>query len=204
MPRNDELYNVSSEDILNIKKKIGLPLDKKIILYAPTWRDSVDGGETYAIEPPVNMDYWEKELANEYVILVRTHPYTTELLGIKDNDFIKNCSDYPNVNDLLKISDVLISDYSAVIFDYSILERPILCFAYDLDDYAKKRGLVMDLKQEMPSGIFVSENELISKIHSIDYQEESRNTMLFKNKYIEYGGNATKQCIDYLLEGEYK
>lgn len=204
MPRNDDLYDVSSEDVLNIKKKLGLPIDKKILLYAPTWRDSVDGGKTYEIKPPVNMDYWEKELVNEYVVLVRTHPYTTKLLGIKDNFFVKDCSDYPNVNDLLKISDILISDYSAVIFDYSILDRPILCFAYDLDDYAKERGLVMDLKQEMPSGVFTTEKELLRKIQSMDYLEECKNTALFKKKYIEYGGNATKQCVDYLLEREGK
>ena len=77
LPRNDELYHITPEEVKLIKEKLGLPLDKKIILYAPTWRESTDNGKTCAIKPPINAYKWEKELKDDYVILFRMHAYTT-------------------------------------------------------------------------------------------------------------------------------
>ena len=198
LPRNDELYHISSDEIFEIKKRLGLG-NKKIILYAPTWRDSTDIGKTYTIAPPITIEKWQEKLGEEYVLLLRAHPYTTKLLGIQFNEFIRDFSSYNNVNDLIKITDILISDYSAIIFDYSITERPIFCFAYDYDDYSMNRGLALDLKSEFPGGIVQEEDELISRIINIEYETACEGIRKFKNKYIEYGGNATELCIDYVF-----
>ena len=90
LPRNDVLYNTSDEEVLQLKKKMGLPLDKKVILYAPTWRDSKDGGASYSIRPPMNLKYWEERLSDEYILLFRTHPYTNKLLGVEFNSFVRD------------------------------------------------------------------------------------------------------------------
>ena len=198
LPRNDELYHISSEEVLGIKKRLGLD-NKKIILYAPTWRDSTDVGKTYTITPPITLEKWQESLGDEYVLLLRAHPYTTKLLGVEFNEFIRDYSSYNTVNDLIKISDILISDYSAIIFDFSITEKPIFCFAYDYDDYAKNRGIALDLKTEFPGGIVQDEDELIRRIKYIDYKSACDGIKKFKNKYIEYGGNATNLCIDYVF-----
>lgn len=198
LPRNDELYRIEKTEVESIKEKLGLR-GKKIILYAPTWRDSQDVGKTYSLKPPVTIEKWQKVLGDEYVVLLRAHPYTTELLGINFNDFIMDYSSYNKVNDLIKIADVLISDYSAIIFDYAITEKPIFCFAYDYDDYSKNRGIALDLKKEFPGGIVQTEDELLSRIKNLDYAKASLGVKKFKNKYIEYGGNATKLCIDYVF-----
>ena len=113
LPRNDVLYQVSADDVMTKKKALGLPLDKKVILYAPTWRDSDDHGKTYSIKPPIRMDKWEANLKDDYVLLFRTHHYTTKLLGIDFNDFVRDYSSYPVINDLFIVSDILISDYSS-------------------------------------------------------------------------------------------
>lgn len=198
-PRNDTLYSVSNQEIIDLKKKLGLPKDKKIILYAPTWRDSYDKGATYAIKPPINLEKWERILSENYIILFRTHAYTNTLLGVNFNDFIRDFSSYPNVNDLFKVADILISDYSSCVTDYCILERPIICFAYDYDDYKAGRGLNIDFESEMPSGIKRTEDEVIDQILTMNYSEECIKTKHLKDKYTNIGGNATKLCIDYLF-----
>lgn len=200
LPRNDELYQVTIGEITELKKKLGLPEDKKIILYAPTWRDSNDNGSTYSIRPPINADYWEALLGELYIVLFRTHSYTNKLLGIEFNDAIRNYTSYPVVNDLLKVSDILISDYSALMADFSILERPILCFTYDYDDYKKERGLYLDYNTDMPSGILRTEHDVLNYIKTMEYQKECIKTRnIVKNKLTYIGGNATEICLQKIF-----
>lgn len=201
LPRNDELYKVDDEKILSIKKRLGLPLDKKIILYAPTWRDSTDNGATYAIKPPIDTMKWERELGDEYIVLFRTHGYTNKLLGIEFNESIRDYSSYPVINDLFAVSDILISDYSASMADYSILERPILCFAYDYEQYRDERGLYLDYEKEMPSGILRTEDDVLRYIKTMDYKEECKKSKeMIKDRITYYGGHATETCLERLFE----
>ncbi|WP_222704845.1 CDP-glycerol glycerophosphotransferase family protein [Anaerosalibacter massiliensis] len=202
LPRNDELYHISDEQIAKYRRLLNIPEDKKVILYAPTWRDSKDKGKTYSIKPPIDIGYWKQELQDEYILLLRTHAYTNKLLGIEFNEFIRDFSAYPEINHLLIIADILISDYSATIFDYSILERPIICFGYDYDEYADDRGFYIDLKKELPGGVLKCEKDVVEKIKTLDYKEECQKTTKFKNKYLEAGGNAIEKCINMLFGSE--
>lgn len=201
LPRNDELYRVTIAEIEEIKERLGLPVDKKIILYAPTWRDSIDKGKTCSIKPPISAEKWEKELKKDYIVLFRMHAYTNKLLGLDFNESLRDFSAYPNVNDLFKIADILISDYSASIADYAILERPILCFAYDYEQYFKERGLYIDYDKEMPNGILRTEDEVLKHIKTMDYNYECEKTRaMIKNKLIHFGGHATEMCLTKLFE----
>jgi CDP-glycerol glycerophosphotransferase len=200
LPRNDALYHVSSKMITKYKRLLNIPVDKKVILYAPTWRDSTDNGKSYVIAPPLDVNFLQKELQDEYVLLFRTHSYTNKLMGIQFNDFVRDFSAYPEINHLLIIADILISDYSATIFDYAILEKPIICFGYDYYQYANDRGFYIDLEQELPSGVVKTQEEILNKIKNMDYQSECQKTLKFKNKYIQIGGNAAEMCVQKLLE----
>ncbi len=200
LPRNDTLYNTTSDEIVRIKKELGLPLDKKIIMYAPTWRDSTDNGRTCSITPPIHVDYWQKELQDEYVMILRTHAYTNKLLGIQFNDFIRDFTSYPQINDLFKVADILISDYSSCIADFSILERPIICFAYDYEEYCRVRGLYLDMEKDMPSGVKRTEQEVIAQIKSMNYDEECKKTKeMIKERITNYGGHATEICVQKMF-----
>ena len=203
LPRNDTLYYTTSEEVLSLKKKLGLPLDKKIILYAPTWRDSKDNGHTYALKPPIDIKKWEKELAHEYILLFRTHSYTNKVIGVEFNDFVRDFISYPVVNDLFKVADILISDYSSCITDFSILSRPIICFAYDYDDYCKTHGLNLDFRTEMPNGIKENEDDVLDFLKVMDYDKECENTRIFNSKYTYIGGHATEICIEKMFGKEY-
>ena len=200
LPRNDKLYQINNSQILELKEKLGIPLDKKIILYAPTWRDSEDLGKDYILAPPIDFEKWERYLGKDYIVLLRTHHLTTKLMNVKFNNFVRNFSGYGCINDLFAISDILISDYSACIADFSILERPIICFAYDYDTYRNKRGLYIDFQKEMPNGIFITENSVLTHIISMNDNEERIKTKKLKEKFTCYGGNATKMCIEKLFQ----
>lgn len=199
LPRNDELYHVNAEKVAEMRKRLNIPDGKKVLLYAPTWRESEDGGKTYNLAPPVDFKKWEKELGDEFVLLFRAHHFTTQHMKIQFNDFIRDASDYPAINDLMIASDILISDYSATIFDYCILERPIVSFAYDFEDYKESRGLYIDLATELPCGIVKTEDEVIESIKTMDYAAASERTKAFKNKYVPVGGNATELCVKALF-----
>lgn len=199
LPRNDELYHVNAEKVAEMRKRLNIPEGKKVLLYAPTWRESEDGGKTYNLAPPVDFKKWEKELGDEFVLLFRAHHFTTKHMKIQFNDFIRDASDYPAINDLMIASNILISDYSATIFDYCILERPIISFAYDFEEYKESRGLYIDLPTELPCGIVKTEDEVIESIKAMDYAAASERTKAFKSKYVPVGGNATELCVKALF-----
>ena len=199
LPRNEELWGVNNEKKAQMRAKLDIPVDKKVILYAPTWRESTDGGKSYAIKPPIHFDEWEKELGEEYVILFRAHHQTTKVLNVQYNDFVRSASTYPEVNDLMIAADILITDYSAIVFDFSILCRPIFCYAYDYDSYLVDRGTYFNIDDYYPNKSCRTEAELLSRIKNIDYEKECINTKLFREKFIQYKDLSTKTCVEAMF-----
>lgn len=195
LPRNEELWTADAAKKATMRKKLNIPEDKKVILYAPTWRDSTDGGKTYAIKPPIHFDKWEEQLGDKYVVLFRAHHLTTKVLGVQYNEFVRDTSNYPAVNDLMIAADMLITDYSAIAFDYSILCRPIFCYAYDYDSYLAERGTYFKINDKYPNPYCKTEKELFERITKIDYQKECENTKRFRDEFMQYGIDATETCV---------
>lgn len=199
LPRNDELYDVDNDEIVKIKNKLNIPIEKKVILYAPTFREYKRDKNGCIIAPPVDTDKWRKKLADKYTLLFRAHYEVNKVLGIKDDGFIYNMTNYGNLNELMKISDVMISDYSSIMIDYSILNRPIYSYAYDYEEYMEKRGMYIDISKELPNGICKTEDELLEKIIKCDFEKEKKKTEEFSKKYVETKGNARKY-IDKIIK----
>ena len=196
LPRNDELYAPSSGRRAGLRRELGIPEGKRVILYAPTWRDSGDGGRTYSLNLPVNMELWKERLGDDYVILFRAHGYTDSVHGVRFDDFVRDVSSYDNVCDLFIVSDILISDYSASIIDYSILERPILCFGFDYEQYRRERGMYVDLALTMPGGVLRDECDVLKYIEDMDYSAECEKTgRMVKERFIHTSGNAADKCV---------
>ena len=202
MPRNDILWNPSEDKAMELRQKLHLPLDKKIILYAPTWRESTDGGKTYAIAPPINLKKWEMRLGEEYIVLFRAHLFTTQVMGIQYNDFVRDVSEYPDINELMLVSDILLTDYSSAVFDYAILKRPILTFAYDYESYLMERGTYFNMDEVYPSKACRSEDELLERILTLDYADECKKTAQFRKRFVQYGGHGVEACVKALLGPE--
>ena len=195
MPRNEELWLSDDEKKQAMKQKLNIPADKKVILYAPTWRESTNKGKSYDIKPPIHFDIWKQELGDEYVVLFRAHHQTTRILGVQFDEFVRDASDYPAVNDLMIASDLLITDYSAIAFDYSILCRPIFCYAYDYDEYLAERGTYFEIDDRYPNKSCRAEGELLLSIKECDYEKECNNTRRFRDCFIQYGVGATETCV---------
>ena len=202
MPRNEELWLASDEQKKKMREKLSIPADKKVILYAPTWRDSTDGGKSYEIKPPIHFDVWKRELGDEYVVLFRAHHQTTKVLGVQYDEFVRDASSYPAVNDLMIASDILITDYSAIAFDYSVLCRPIFCYAYDYESYLAERGTYFEVDEKYPNKSCRTEEELLSRIKNIDYDKECANTKRFRDEFIQYGAGATEACVKALFSSQ--
>lgn len=203
LPRNDILSNkVIHKSIKeNVRKEFNIPTDKKIILYAPTYREfDRDKNNNCYIKPPIDITLLSENLGEKFIILFRAH---YEVIGINtkiDNSFMIDVSDYNNLNNLMIASDMLISDYSSIFFDYSILEKPMFCFAYDYEEYLKERGLYLDIKKELPCRINQTQEELIEDILSLDYKLSVDDVRKFKNKYCPFSGSSTDKVIELLKE----
>lgn len=199
MPRNEELWLATEDKKQEMREKLGLPKSKIVILYAPTWRESTDGGKSYEIKPPIHFDKWKEELGEDYVVLFRAHHQTTKVLGVQYDEFVRDTSSYPAVNDLMIASDLLITDYSAIAFDYAVLCKPIFIYAYDYDIYLAERGTYFEIDGRYPNKSCRTEDELLSRIKGIDFEAECRNTERFRNEFIEYGIGATETCVKALF-----
>lgn len=200
LPRNDELFTYTEEKLTIIREGLGVTSDKKIILYTPTYREYLinEDSQNY-ISIPINLDKWERMLGEEYVLLIRAHYAVSAALGIRDNDFVKDVSSYPFLNDLYAISDMMISDYSSTYFDYAILDRPMLCFAYDKEEYEEKRGLYLDIEKDLPCKVCKHEDEVIAEILNLDVAAAIDATKLFHEKYAPHAGHASKVVVKNIL-----
>ena len=198
-PRNDILVNHSEQIKKQYKEKLGISPDKKVILYAPTFREyERDEERGCVLKPPIDIKKWKSQLSNEYTLLVRCHYEISKLLNIDlDNSFAIDVSSYPSLNDLMLASDMLISDYSSIIFDYAIIERPILLFTYDYDTYNQKRGMYFDIRTWLPGGS-VTEDELIELIKTLDYEKAIKQVRSFQQQFVTEFGNATSRTVDEL------
>src|SRR5699024_8299807 len=137
-PRNDFLINDNNSDTIDkIKSEIGIPADKKVILYAHTWRDNQFYGRVrYKFDIQMDLNLLKEELSDEYVFVLRMHYLIAENLDLSNYDgFIFDMSHHEDIRELYLISDMLITDYSSVFFDYSILKRPMIFYVYDIEEY---------------------------------------------------------------------
>lgn len=203
-PRNDYLFNYKKEDIDKIKKLLKLPKGKKVILYAPTFRDNQHtSGVGYTYNLGINFDKMQKELSKDYIILFRTHYFVSNSFDFSKYDkFIYDVSKYDDINDLYIISDLLITDYSSVFFDFANLKKPMIFYMYDLDDYKNNlRDFYFDLNI-LPGPIVKQEDDLIKEIKNIDNYDES-----YHDKYIKFNekfnylddGKSTERVVEVIF-----
>lgn len=201
LPRNDELVNYKYSKVTELRHKFKIPENKKVILYMPTYREySINKEDENYIALPIDWEKWRNRLGKRYCLLIRAHYVVTQKININSDDFLIDVSDYPTLNDLYIMSDLLISDYSSSFFDFSILKRPMFCFAYDLLEYEKKRGLYLDLEKCLPCPVDTDEESLLYHILNIDEQDARKCVERFQKQYVPYPGKACKVVVDTIEE----
>lgn len=204
-PRNDFLINYNEEDVIRVKKELGIDkTDKKIILYAPTYRDNQHSvGVGYTYETKVDFDKLKEELSDEYIILFRAHWLVAQEFEFdKYKDFVIDVSNHDDINELYIIADMLITDYSSVFFDYANLKRPMIFYMYDLEAYRDDiRGFYLKL-DELPGRIIENEEELIKEIKTILNKFTYDETYKKFNEKFNYldDGQASRRVIEKIFK----
>lgn len=204
IPRNDIIVNPSYEIIDKVYSFYNISKSKKIVMYAPTFRQSYDLKiESRLLKNIVS--FLSKKFNEDYVMLVRLHPNDTKSKEIlfKDTSFgdgIIDASSYDDMQELLCAVDTLITDYSSTIGEMMVSEKKCFIYAYDYDEYLKDRGLLMDLS-DLPFPISKNEVELEKQITDFDNDKYLKNVRRFKKQHNVFeSGHASEDIGNIILE----
>lgn len=195
LPRNDIFFN--KKEIYNYKNKISkmYNFDKRynIILYAPTFRTY--DFNYFLIDFEKIISELERQSNEKYIVLIKLHPNLSKINYKYSSKRIINVSDYPDIYELLTITDLLISDYSSVIFDFIYMKKPIYLYAPDHKKYVENRGLKF-IYEDLPFSISYETSELVKNISKNDYKNHLNKLSVFLNKIKLYdNGNASKEVV---------
>ena len=174
-PRCDLLFHASQEEIRHIRARVlgrynaeylRAEPDRKIVLYAPTYRQEEKGPDAPPWKPALDPDRLQRDLGGECIFLIRAHYFLSALPDSGQyRGFLFDVSDEEEIAELFLISDILITDYSSVMFDYAILRRPMIFYMYDLEHYRDaSNGFYFDPEKELPGPIVRSQEELTGAI----------------------------------------
>jgi CDP-glycerol glycerophosphotransferase len=172
-PGNDLLCRADAAEVAaRVRDRLGLPAGKRVVLYAPTWRDNqvYANGRRYRFDMRLDLERAWRELGEDHVFLIRGHHHNGDDVpaGMRDG-FALNVTAYPDITELYLVSDVLVTDYSSAMFDYAVTGRPILFFTYDLAEYRDSlRGFYFDFEAEAPGPLLADSAEVIEAIRDVD------------------------------------
>ncbi|MEU7725777.1 bifunctional glycosyltransferase family 2 protein/CDP-glycerol:glycerophosphate glycerophosphotransferase [Streptomyces sp. NPDC040724] len=204
-PRTDALVRPDAERIAEVRRRLGLPEGKKVVLYMPTWRENCEGWSGgYKLDLRIDLEQARRELGEDHVLLVRGHHHVTEQVreGVRDG-FVVDVSRWPDAADLLLVADVLISDYSSAIFDFAHTDRPILLFTYDLAHYrGTLRGFNFDLETKAPGPLLADSASLIEAVRNADEvgAQYAEARAAFREEFCDLDkGNAAERVVDRML-----
>lgn len=174
--------------------------DKKILLYAPTFRGNV----SKATAPDaLDVAAMAKELGDQYILLIKHHPVVKHRPEIPEEakDFAFDVTENLEIEELLCSCDLCISDYSSLIFEYSLFERPLVFFAYDLEEYGDWRGFYYDYEELTPGPVVRTTEEVIAYIKETEEGFNPEQIRAFRNKFMSAcDGHATDRLIELVTE----
>ncbi|MGC9376072.1 bifunctional glycosyltransferase/CDP-glycerol:glycerophosphate glycerophosphotransferase [Streptomyces sp. MH13] len=207
-PRNDVLVGAAPEDGRAVRERLGVPDGHTLVLYAPTRREYRRGGHVDRIDPA----RLAADLGDGHTLVVRLHPSLATgpargmgLSELHRRGVLVDATDEPHVEELMLASDLLITDYSALMFDYALLDRPIVIHADDWGAYAASRGAYFDITAEAPGHVSRSYRELAWLLDSGAWRDEeaARLRSAFRARFCEYDdGRAAERVVRTLMLGE--
>ena len=185
-----------------LEKVMPVSKGRKIILYAPTFR-----GRVASAKGPDQLDIesMRDALNKEYVLLIKHHPFVKQRPAIPESceDFACDVSDSMSIEQLLCISDICISDYSSLIFEYSLFERPMVFFAYDKADYNDWRGFYYDYNELTPGPVVTETKEIVDYIQRIDTDFDKDQVIAFKQKFMSAcDGHSTERIMQQVFQDD--
>jgi CDP-glycerol glycerophosphotransferase len=204
LPRNDVLVTGGdAERVAAVRRTLDIPPDRKVLLYAPTFRD-IRRRRGKPFEMRLNLADMQEALEGEYVLLVRTHYLDEYRLPARSGTFARDVSGYHDITDLLLLADVLITDFSSVMFDYANLRRPMIFFTYDYADYVgTERGLYLDLSEIAPGPLVEDPDEVTALISDLGWRSTyAERYDAFVRQFCEYDvGKASEAVVERVIAG---
>ncbi|WP_149829953.1 bifunctional glycosyltransferase/CDP-glycerol:glycerophosphate glycerophosphotransferase [Streptomyces tailanensis] len=198
-PRNDELVQArGATERPPLAAELGIPANKKILLYAPTFRHH--GQRRFSL--PFDVERFAETFGDEYVLLVRAHYLNHVVLPPSVRGRVIDVSAHHDVTPVLALADALITDYSSVMFDYALLDRPMLFFTYDYEEYVHEgRGTYFDLLERAPGPVVRTEDELHALLTASTLEEQSVKYASARERFVadfgEYDkGTAARRIVD--------
>jgi CDP-glycerol glycerophosphotransferase len=171
-PRNDVMQSGDAGCVAaDVRRRLGLAEGKRVVLYAPTWRDDqYYASGRYRFDFRLDLERARQELGDDHVFLIRGHHHMAEDVPTGTRpDFAINVTAYPDISELLLVTDILVTDYSSVMFDFAPTGRPMLFFTYDLEQYRDDlRGFYFNFEAEAPGPLLASSDDVIAAIADID------------------------------------
>lgn len=203
-PRNDILTGSGvAEHEQRVREELAIPSGVKTVLYAPTFRD--DAASTrgkFRFDLPMDLEEFDRRFGQDTVLMLRMHVLVSNAVSIPEHlsHRIMDVSSHPDIQELYLASDVLITDYSSVFFDYSLLRRPIIFYAYDLENYRDNlRGFYLDYESALPGPIVEEEGDLWDTLSAALTGEELPGVDRedFIQKYAPHDdGNAARRVVE--------
>jgi CDP-glycerol glycerophosphotransferase (TagB/SpsB family) len=200
IPRTDVLFgeDETARIAAAIRAKYRLPAGKRVVLYAPTFR----GESVTDATSPTDLDLrvLHRELGADHVILLRLHPFVRQAQAIPPElaAFAIDTSDHPDVDELMLVSDVLVTDYSSAIYEFSLLGRPMVFFAPDHADYEGERGFYFDYRTGVPGPVFETTEEVARYLRAGDFDLER--VARFRDDSFEVAdGHASERFVDRIV-----
>lgn len=199
-PRRDILYSITSQKVNLIKKELNINSNSRLVLYAPTFRKNQMDLSVYMVDWNSITKELENKFGGEWKVLIRLHPnissYSDKLI-LSDN--IINVTEYPDMQELMAISDICISDYSSSIFEFVITGKPGFIFAKDYQEYKKEQDVWLNI-DELFLPFAQSDEELIVNIKEFDYEKYKKEHRFFYDEIIGMykEGNASEYLANII------
>lgn len=201
-PQCDILLSHDAEIIQKVKHFYHIPVDAHIALYAPTFRKD-HNTSVYDLDTDTLLDALKMRFCGEWFLLIRLHPHLINQIScFQYSNHVLQATDYDDVQELLCATDFLISDYSAIMFDYSVTQKPCVLYTPDLEEYiAKDRNLYFDIK-ELPFLCCEKQNEMLTAIQNFDEEDYSNRLKIFLNSIGSYDDGKACERVYQLIKGE--
>jgi CDP-glycerol glycerophosphotransferase len=200
-PGNDVLVKHPEPDP-GLVRSLDLPAGKKVVLYAPTFRESLPNSGT-AAPSPLDLERWIEEVGDTHYLLMRPHYLNRFALNRLYAPYLMDVSGIDEVSDLYRLADVLITDYSSAMFDYVWLDKPIVIFAPDYDEYATEdRGVYFDLRTDSPGPFCEDDESLYTVLRTLPstWPDQLPKMRQFRERYCgTEDGMASARSVDFLL-----
>ncbi|MFJ5093308.1 CDP-glycerol glycerophosphotransferase family protein [Streptomyces sp. NPDC088557] len=205
-PRNDGLVRARQEEAGTghrergaLAAELGIDPEKKVLLYAPTFRASA-GGKVRAFQAPFDVEEFAERFGDTHTLLIRTHYLNSVTLPPSVRGRVVDVSSHHDITPLLALADGLITDYSSVMFDYGLLDRPMIFFAYDYEEYAQEnRGTYFDLKERAPGPVVATEDELFEVVANLREEADTKFAAARQRFNAEFSecdqGDAARQIV---------